>query len=172
MLRGYIVDHLQYQHGLAYARTAEKPYLSAADIRRQKIDYLNARFQYLGAEHLLVIPWRRAMNGPPLSLNGAAPVHRLSYNIYGAPQRALAHRHLYGLSRGKGRHAAHQPLGGMQRYAPYRALRQQKRALQPHRALLLRAGHIYGLVDTRNTAFKHRVHHRSYNRCYLSLYFH
>ena len=61
-----IVDELHDKNGLADAGTAEKSYLTALEVRRDKVNYLDARFEYLVGSSLLLVGRRLSVDFPAL----------------------------------------------------------------------------------------------------------
>ena len=66
MLGSDVMDKLHDQHGLAYAGTAKQADFTAAGIRCDKVNDLDARFEYLGAGFLIFKFRSRTMDRPIL----------------------------------------------------------------------------------------------------------
>ncbi len=123
VLGGEVRDQLLNDDRLADARAAEQADLSAAQVRLEKIDNLDAGLEHLQFGRLLIERRRLAMNRIALlGVHRTHLVHRLADHVQHAAQRFLAHRHRHRLAQALGFHAAHQTVGGLQRDGAHAAL--------------------------------------------------
>ena len=114
MLGRDVVDELHDENGLADAGTAEKTDLSAARVRGDEVDDLDARLEDLGRCLLLVKFRGGTMDRPHLFVADGlgVVVNGLTEDVEDASECRLADRHADRRTRVVRLHAAHQAVGG------------------------------------------------------------
>ena len=90
-----VVDQLLDQHALAHAGSAEQPDLTAADIRTEQVDDLDAGLQDLRAWIQLDKRWRIPVDGQCRRIiERAFAIYRLAQHIEHPAQHLLADGHM------------------------------------------------------------------------------
>ncbi len=159
MFQSDVVDQLHDDDGLADARAAEQADLSAAQIRLQQIDHLDAGLEHLQLGGLLV-KGRRRRDEWTISaacLDGTHVVHRLADDVHHAAQRLVAHRNFDAMAQAYRLHPAHHAVGGLQCDGAHAAfadvLRHFRHHVDRHRGSEAFARDVHGGVDHRNLVF-------------------
>ena len=156
MLFGDVIDQFHDGDGLADAGAAEQPDLSAARVRADEVDDLDAGFENLGFGRLIGKGGRVAMNRHLMRrVERRAFVDRLADDVDQAAERFRADRHGDWLAGVADLHPAHQALGRVHRDAAHGVFAEMLRDFEHEVALAIaerRVGDAQRVEDRRQRA--------------------
>ena len=162
MLIRDVADKLHDEHRLADAGSAEQTYLTAAGIRGEQVNDLDAGLQHLGGGQNVGKRGRIAVDGQMvIRVDGAFAVDRLADDVEHTSQRRFADGHAYRRAGVNSLESAGNTVRGGEGYAANRAISYLLHDLK--RYLAIRQAYLDRVIQIRQlTGGKMNVNYRAY----------